>query len=523
MIGKIALLTFGGCLALAFVVVAAPGAAAEPTGKADKAEKKPSSLKNLGSQKPLPDGTAKFSHAPYSHGDCSICHVSKDPQKPGKLSKPARVQCLNCHEYQRGKLKASSTVHTPVKKECTYCHNAHNSNNRRLLLRPPGTICASCHTDKQGSEKVGVVHDAVVKQRACKNCHVHHSSNTPNLLRGSEFNLCISCHDKPDVKDEQGKVLADIRELYREMPVHHGPFAKKSCASCHDPHFSKYHRLLKSDYPATFYSDFSEDSYQLCFDCHDPLRITVHKTRDLTGFRDGVDNLHYVHVVKADPGRSCRACHEDHGTDHAHLVRTSVPYGSAGWMLPLNYVATATGGSCEKTCHNKETYDNNGVRPDDIAAEYKKKFGSSFPVPPAAQAGKKAGKGAKKAGADDETFSMEVYGPDGQDVDPAIKAEAHYNYAKRLYKQNRLDDALTEVLQALELEDQLAETHALAGVIYAKQKRCDLAAHEFDKALALDPKNGNAKKGQKLLGTLTKSGKCVTQPEPPGGEPQADK
>jgi predicted CXXCH cytochrome family protein len=349
---------------------------------------------------------------------------------------------------------------------------------------------------------------------------VHHSSNTANLLRGSEFNLCISCHDRGDVADEQGHELVDVKALHRDKPVHHGPFAQKSCASCHDPHFSKHHRLLKAEYPATFYADYTPQSYQLCFDCHDPLRITVDKTRELTGFRDGSDNLHYVHVVKADPGRSCRACHEDHGTDLAHLVRSSVPYGSEGWRLPLNYTATKNGGSCEKTCHKRETYDNGGSRPTDVAQEYKQKHGSSFPVPPAAQVGKK-GKGAsakKSAAPEEETYSMEVFGPGGQGVDPVIKAQAHFNYAKRLYRQNRLSDALAEVLRSLELHDWVADAHALAGVIYAKQKNCELADHEFQKALDLDGKNSNAKKGKKLLAKLTGSGKCVT----PVGQPPSD-
>jgi predicted CXXCH cytochrome family protein len=505
--GRLLFRMLGVALWSALVFGAAPGAAAKG--------KQPSSLKTLAPSKPLPEGAAKYSHAPFSQGDCSICHKNKDPQNPGKLTKPARVQCLSCHEYQREQLKRSAFVHTPVKKDCIYCHNAHNSNDRRLLHRPAAALCAACHTDKRGSEQAGVVHDAVVKQRACKNCHVHHASSSPNMLRGSEFALCISCHADKEVLDEQGKRLVDIKTLYETKPVLHGPFARRSCSACHDPHFSKHHRLLKAEYPATFYSAYGDATYKLCFECHDPQRVTQDKTRELTGFRKGEDNLHYVHVVKADPGRTCRACHEDHGTDYVHLVRTSVPYGSAGWLLPLNYRPTASGGSCEKTCHNKETYDNGGVRPTDVAAAYKKKFGSSFPTPPAAKAAKTTkGKdaSAKTASAPTPaTFSMDESAPGVPDdgMEPTAKAEAHFNFAKRFYKENRLADALVQIRQAIELDDALAEAHALAGIIHAKQKKCDLAEPEFDKALQIDEKNSNAKKGKKLLAKLSKLGKCA--------------
>ncbi len=81
----------------------------------------------------------------------------------------------------------------------------------------------------------------------------------------------------------------------------------------------------------------------------------------------------FVHVVKPEEGRACRACHEDHGTKHNYLVRASVPYGPAGWMLDLNYKETKTGGRCSETCHDKQTYNNKGSRPKDVAAEYTRK------------------------------------------------------------------------------------------------------------------------------------------------------
>jgi hypothetical protein len=57
-------------------------------------------------------------------------------------------------------------------------------------------------------------------------------------------------------------------------------------------------------------------------------------------------------------GRSCRACHEVHASQQDHHIRDSVPYGSKGWMLKVNFVKSPTGGSCSRTCHATKTYNN---------------------------------------------------------------------------------------------------------------------------------------------------------------------
>ena len=181
------------------------------------------------------------------------------------------------------------------------------------------------------------------------------------------------CHgDKKRVKDNKGKQLANIQALERNS-VKHGPFNDENCSECHNSHGSNHFRLLKANYPDEFYAKYKEGTYSLCFECHKKERITTPKTTSLTGFRDKDMNLHYAHVVKPEFGRSCRSCHEDHATNKKHLIRQSVPYGSEGWALDLNYVETANGGNCSKTCHDIKRYNNQGQRPTDIANQYKQK------------------------------------------------------------------------------------------------------------------------------------------------------
>ena len=85
------------------------------------------------------------------------------------------------------------------------------------------------------------------------------------------------------------------------------------------------------------------------------------KTTTLTKFRNGDQNLHFVHVNKDERGRTCRACHEVHASKQKHQIRDAVPYGKTGYMLKVNFTQTATGGSCAQTCHLTRSYTNSVV------------------------------------------------------------------------------------------------------------------------------------------------------------------
>ena len=79
------------------------------------------------------------------------------------------------------------------------------------------------------------------------------------------------------------------------------------------------------------------------------------ETTDLTDFRNGSLNLHYIHVNKADRGRTCRACHATHGSDQPKHIRDTVPFGM--WEIPLKFDKTETGGGCTTGCHQTRAYD----------------------------------------------------------------------------------------------------------------------------------------------------------------------
>jgi predicted CXXCH cytochrome family protein len=144
--------------------------------------------------------------------------------------------------------------------------------------------------------------------------------------------------------------------LLEENPDHHGPIRDGGCTACHQPHGSAHPRLLLKEYPAEFYAPFAMERYDLCFSCHVSDLVKDKSGRGLTQFRNGDLNLHWLHVNQ-EKGRTCRACHEVHASQRPFHIRESVPFGSAGWMLAINYTRTEDGGSCLPACHKLRAYD----------------------------------------------------------------------------------------------------------------------------------------------------------------------
>jgi predicted CXXCH cytochrome family protein len=173
-------------------------------------------------------------------------------------------------------------------------------------------------------------------------------------LKKDEMSLCTACHDKP-IKMADDETLRSFTDEIKDKKYLHGPVADKDCTGCHISHGSDHFRLLAKEYPAQFYAPFSKDNYALCFSCHPETVVLTKETSDLTDFRNGTLNLHYVHVNKPERGRTCRSCHATHASNLPKHIRASVPYGV--WNLPINFEKTATGGKCAPGCHLPYTYD----------------------------------------------------------------------------------------------------------------------------------------------------------------------
>jgi predicted CXXCH cytochrome family protein len=316
-------------------------------------------LTTTGSRAPLPQGEeVAWVHAPFEDGTCILCHENDDPASPGAINQEVNDLCFNCHDQVAEMMSEFSTAHTPANEKCTNCHNPHNSGHRALLVKSIPGLCFDCHSELGDMvNNSAVKHDALTKDRSCSNCHNPHAANVDKLLTKLPYDLCISCHNADTLHDDQGKLLTNLKSLVDESHMLHGPVSAKDCSACHSTHGSDNFRLLVYEYPAKFYSGYQKENYALCFNCHESEVFYMEKTATLTRFRDGEQNLHFLHVNKEDRGRTCRACHEVHGSPQDHLIRDGVPYGKSGWTLKINFQQTDNGGTCLKTCHSVRSYD----------------------------------------------------------------------------------------------------------------------------------------------------------------------
>jgi len=300
----------------------------------------------------------RFLHGPFADKPCTICHEPHQSDHPRLLKATQTDLCLECHSEVAEAMAAAPHVHGPASVDCVACHHPHAGEDRLLLQIPSEDLCVGCHGAIQ--EKIAAAafaHGAIESGAGCLECHAPHASNHTPLLRSAAGDLCLRCHDKKISNPITGTSVANIAKEISSAKYKHGPVRQGDCHGCHDPHASQNPDLLHESYTSEFYASFSEGRYVLCFRCHDQSMVQDERTTTLTRFRDKNRNLHYVHVNR-DKGRTCRACHEVHASDAPSHIRRAVPFGPRGWMLPINYVKTASGGTCRPGCHALAKYDN---------------------------------------------------------------------------------------------------------------------------------------------------------------------
>ena len=116
------------------------------------------------------------------------------------------------------------------------------------------------------------------------------------------------------------------------------------------PHGSDFPRILKSHLSTQFYERYTPLQYFLCFQCHPASDLFGPDS----GFVRNSENLHRVHVQR-QRGHNCLVCHEPHGTDQPHLLRSWIRYGPL-WAIPLRLQAQEKRKTCQPACHQAEEY-----------------------------------------------------------------------------------------------------------------------------------------------------------------------
>jgi len=295
-------------------------------------------------------------HGPASVGECTLCHEAHESDHENRLTMGLEQLCVFCHVTTKEELEGLEFVHEPVRENCVGCHDPHGADNWKMLKAETPDMCFPCHEEIQiMAETSKHQHNVVLEPGGCLKCHTPHASSVRPLLASVPGNQCMMCHDKP-LEMTRGQVLPAIIDQIRDKKYLHGPVKEGDCSGCHMTHGSDHFRVLAKEYPAKFYASFDETKYELCFGCHEKTLVRTSTTEDLTDFRNGSQNLHFLHVNKETRGRTCRACHQTHASNQLKHIRASVPYG--GWKnLPIKFIKTDTGGLCNPGCHLQKVYD----------------------------------------------------------------------------------------------------------------------------------------------------------------------
>jgi len=294
----------------------------------------------------------EFAHGPVALGECLACHSPHQSEFKGLLIEKGTNLCMGCHVDMAQELEGAVSVHQPVKDNCSGCHHAHGGNTQYFLTQDPRELCRSCHGEfLQKVETYKYTHAPMIEGKACQNCHSPHTSNQEHLLSQKTMDLCLECHNK---KIETGtRVLHNIGAEIESSKYLHGPLREGNCVACHAAHGSDFWDILDKEFPRDFYAPYKEGAYDLCFECHD-RQIVQDEESSVTNFRNGLRNLHYVHVNR-EKGRTCRACHNEHASNQPKHIREEVPFGR--WTMKVEYVKTDTGGGCTTGCHLPYKYD----------------------------------------------------------------------------------------------------------------------------------------------------------------------
>ena len=276
----------------------------------------------------------KYLHGPVASGSCTACHDAHAAPHGKLLRKTGTALCFECHTTLETALSGKRHVHAPAEEDCTSCHNAHGGDTSKFLNEAMPNLCVECH-DEVGElmTDAKAKHSPVGTGSACANCHDAHATDEPGLLISTGTELCMGCHERAIAAGEA--TLPDLRAQLKELPNHHGPVDDGACGDCHAVHGSEHVHLLSGSYPAGFYAPFGEDEYALCLSCHDAEMVLEERTDSATGFRNGEQNLHYVHVHRERKGRTCRACHAVHASAEPRLLEESVPFGN--WRIPIGF------------------------------------------------------------------------------------------------------------------------------------------------------------------------------------------
>jgi len=285
----------------------------------------------------------KFVHGPVALAQCLTCHDPHGSENSSILNSPAEELCFTCHG---DRITEKNIVHgDEMLNDCTSCHNAHASSHKYQLVSELPGLCSDCHGDV-GSVKFP---HFPVFEGMCLDCHNAHNSDAAGQTKyNGESNLCFECH-------------TDIEEKVASSKFVHN-MVGENCIECHNPHGSENPNILNKYFSPNFYNIYSNENHALCSECHYVTESIEKENNVITEFRNGEENLHFVHVTaKPQKARNCKVCHDPHASNQEKFIKKESPFGKsldeAKYMIPIDFTKTETGGTCATGCHKPKSYD----------------------------------------------------------------------------------------------------------------------------------------------------------------------
>ena len=255
----------------------------------------------------LPDNAVeRYTHPAVMEG-CTDCHEFTR-QGGVELAEEGKELCLMCHDDPTldKKNKPLPVVHSPIADDddCTSCHDPHQGINDTFNPEPVPELCYQCHdsvTEKFPGKKYSNIH-VPVGEGSCTQCHNPHASRYGKLLSGKVNEVCLECHDDPSV---------DSRD--RKWSSSHPP-VEDSCVNCHSPHASDVR------------SNLLDEVFELCSGCHDNHPVhSLDASKYLDNETGGIVSLPPGFPVTFEGMMVCTGCHLPHGSRNRRLLK--VPKG----------------------------------------------------------------------------------------------------------------------------------------------------------------------------------------------------
>jgi predicted CXXCH cytochrome family protein len=315
-------------------------------------------------------------HEP-AEDDCTNCHDTHSGVREYMLLTEHPELCLDCHDDKEEGMHGRSRMST----SCISCHDPHSAPRRGLVESMEGRRCQSCHQDKDGFK----YRHSALDSYDCADCHNPHTDppEMPPLscqqchdglrdqspLHSAEVQTrCQECHDphgsenRNMMVDKGALIMSECLTCHREIArklehalLIHDPVDGNDCGECHTSHTGKRPYTVEK-FDSEMYVPYDQGAYTLCFGCHEYSLVQSKFTDTDTGFRDGSQNLHYLHVVRdGEKGFSCWVCHDMHGTRQPHLLNRENPYNPS-YRLKVNFRDLENGGECRTNCHTTREY-----------------------------------------------------------------------------------------------------------------------------------------------------------------------